>query len=151
MRAAVDEATSSRSSGRLPRLLFGARNGSSPLERLDERLDELVEAVAGVVQEVQAQRRAHEEHDAAEAQPRTVWLFVSGPSGYRLVEHDVSGPLSRGSSVWLDDVEYRVAVVRRSPLLDDRRCAYLEPLHPAPAVEVDDAAPAAACPAASAV
>jgi len=132
MHEAVERASTAPSSGRLPQLLFGRREHEpSPLERLQARLDELVNAVAAVVQEVREHQRLAEAEPpalprAAAPATRVELLFVPSPSGYRLLEQDVEA--ARGGTVVVDGVAHRVAVVRRSPLLDERRCAYLEPV-----------------------
>jgi len=53
------------------------------------------------------------------------WLFVPATTGYAVREHGGPAP-ARGDRFLLDGVEYGVSVVRHSPFLDGRLCAYLQ-------------------------
>jgi hypothetical protein len=114
--------------------------GAVELKRAAVELRE--QAVATRESEVSAREAELEALESAaaaqaieDASPSPVLLFVPGAS-YRMseIEH---GPLGRGETIALEDVEYVVARVGTSPLPgDERRCAYLV-LGPRRAVPLD--------------
>ena len=141
MRSAIREAASSRRVSRLPRLMFGGSGASEPergsaagSDRLAAQTAELRAALEVLAQEVRRDRELLERSFASRvtpavprSQPGRCWLFVPGPSGYSLVQHEPDHPLGRGDSVALDGNNYRVAFAAASPLRDGRRCLYLQP------------------------
>jgi hypothetical protein len=99
MRSAVGKAISATPASRLPNLLFGGAAAADPDPALTASGD----------------------------LPTFYWLLVPSPQGYSVAEHRPAERLERGSVIDLDGTEYRVSVVARSPFLDGRPCAYLEP------------------------
>lgn len=127
MRAAIREASGEGVAARLPRLLLERSDVASQVDRLSGAVSEIRDALAehaALLDRLLAQRR--EAWDAAAA-TTSYWLFVPSPSGYALAEWEGEERLTRGSEVVVDGESFSVAVVARSPLLDGRACAYLEP------------------------
>jgi hypothetical protein len=132
MRAAIGEAAAHGS--RPPRLLFGAEP-VSPVARLEERLDEILAALQRVLETLDREPGDAAAAPAPAAEARAVWLFLPTPAGYRMVEAEAA-PTARGETLSHEGADYRVASVRRSPLLDGRPCLYLEAQPPAARLEV---------------
>jgi hypothetical protein len=98
MRGAVGQAISTTSGSRLPRLLFGEPKA----------------------------RDGADEAPVPAGEAAFFWLLVPSPRGYAVAEHRSPDPIVRGGAIVLDGIEYRVAIIARSPFLDGRQCAYLE-------------------------
>ena len=130
MRAVIGEAAAQGS--RLPYLLFSGQP-TAPLNRLEARIDEILTTVRRLAEAHETGNPAARAAPAAEAQ--AVWLFLPSPTGYRLHQANAAARTKRGDLVTYGDSEYRVATVGRSPLLDGRRCLYLNAQHPPTAVE----------------
>jgi hypothetical protein len=89
-----------------------------------ERLSELVERVVVLLDEVPAPAPVAEERPQEE--PAGHVLFVSSPTGYRLLERHGPAP-ERGEVLELEESRCRVLRLGPSPLPGDRRrCAFLE-------------------------